>query len=109
MPTFTKKVEVVDARQFQGTLKSAKELVGWVAANEGEASWQQTHQVKHDGNKVVSQVTQNVMSVYIDVVEGKREIKNQVFISEGSWILIKQNGDFDVKTDDEMQAEYDIK
>lgn len=110
MPTFSKKVEVVDARQFTGGPKNGREMVRWITANGGRAKWFGTQQVHAiDGTKVEMVTTQDVLT--FDVKDPKNVRPNavdEVMISPGCWVLCKDEGVFDWKTDEALQAEYDI-
>lgn len=106
MATFAKKVEIVDARQFKGTVKNAKEIVAWVNANGGEASWQYTQQVFHNGQKVEVKVSENILSIYVDVEERGKPIQELQYAKPGFWIIHKMTGEFMIKNEDEMAADY---
>lgn len=106
MATFAKKVEIVDARQFKGTVKSARELVAWVNANGGEAAWQYTQEIRHNGQKVEHKVVQNTLSVYVDIMERGKPAQELQYAKPDFWIVHKMTGGFEIKNEDEMAAEY---
>lgn len=77
MPTF-RRVEIVDARKFEGGLQNASDLVLWVSANEGKAVY----------------VNDNVgerIRVYED-----RDCRISSPAFSGDWIERRQDGAFEV-------------
>lgn len=75
MPTF-RKVEIVDAREFSGGLKSGSELVLWISSNSGRAEYD----AEHD---------------YIKLNEHYASLKFELAFP-GDWIERGQNGSFQV-------------
>lgn len=109
MPTFAKEVQVlkvVDARQFKGTIKSARELVAWITANGGEAVWQYAQEVRHNGQEVEHKVLQNYLSVYVDIIELGKPVQELQYAKPTCWVVRDMDGDFSIMTDEQMHAEY---
>ncbi|ASR83360.1 hypothetical protein SEA_CATERPILLAR_65 [Arthrobacter phage Caterpillar] len=77
MPTF-RKVEIVDARKFEGGLENGSNLVFWVSSNEGRATY-----------------VQDKFGERIRVYE-HRESHTSAPAFPGDWIERRQDGSFEV-------------
>lgn len=90
MPTFKKKPEIVDARQFTGGTQNGTDLVFWIESNAGHAIWQEETDRRLENIKVDS--TQRYRYGYA---------------YPGDWIMQNQDGSFKVIRQQDLDAEYD--
>lgn len=86
MPYFTKRPVIVEARQWDGTLEGASDLVDWILSNDGRASW----------NGLADPVV-----VKIDTLEGVMTAQ------AGDWIIKGVAGEFYPCKPDIFDATYE--
>lgn len=78
MPTFKKKPEIVDARQFRGDRVDGLDIVLWITSNDGQAVWTEPDDIRP-------------AKVFVEEERFK-------FIPafKNDWIVFHQNGSFEV-------------
>lgn len=86
MPTF-RKVEIVDARKFEGGVQNGTDLVFWVNSNEGKAFY-------YSKNERI-RVATDAYSMMLDVAY------------PGDWIMQNQDGTFQVVRQQQLDSEYE--
>lgn len=93
MSTF-RKVEIVDARKFEGGIENGSELVFWVNSKEGKAFYYSNHsQDKTNVERI--RVAEDAYSMMFAVAY------------PGDWIMQRQDGHFEVVRQQELDAEYE--
>lgn len=100
MPTFKKKPETVDARQFTGGLQNGTDLVLWVQSNEGKILWVDEQQFS------MSPARKGTSPEHIrlyDIPYG--HAFDIVYV--GDWILQRQNGAFEVIRQQDLDMDYE--
>lgn len=98
MPTFKAK-EVVDARQFMGTLESAEEMAVWCESQTSD--YQFAEFVRPVGPLRSNRVPPAVLRI---CTVGDRHL-----LYAASWLVHKQEtGEFEVRDHDEMFKKYDM-
>lgn len=93
MPTF-RKVEIVDARKFEGGIHNGSELVFWVTSKEGKAFYYSNH-TKDETNVERIRVAEDAYSMMFAVAY------------PGDWIMQNQDGTFKVVRQQELDSEYE--
>lgn len=94
MPTFKKKPEIVDARQFTGGKQNGTDLVFWVNSNEGKAIWEPKLNEAPNGQE------------YIRLYGMPYGVERRV-VYVGDWIMQHQDGRFAVIRQQELDADYE--
>jgi hypothetical protein len=89
MPTFRKKPEIVDARQFTGGVQNGTDLAFWVSSNDCKAMW---YDVPDEHREMVT--------LYF----GKFQWKNAYI---GDWIILNQDGSFSAMRPEDFESTYD--
>lgn len=90
MPTFKRKPETVDARQFTGGVQNGTDVVFWINSIAGEgvsAKWEELY-----GG------TELIRVMYTNSVE---------YAFEGDWIMQRQNGAIEVVRAQMLALEYE--
>lgn len=97
MPTFRKRPEVVDARQFTGTDENTNELVLWIQSCAGEGV-HVTNSTALVGNKKDRRQVRLLSIRYPNDWE---------IAHENDWIVLRQSGYFEVVRPEVMALEYE--
>lgn len=97
MPTFKRKPETVDARQF--TSEAVHDVVSWVNAHAGEGvrAWAATDKLRDKENG-------GYKSIWRLFIKYPNEFD---VADEGDWIVWRQLGYFDVVSPQTMELEYE--
>jgi hypothetical protein len=90
MPTFKKKPEVVDARQFTGGLQNGSDIAFWVNSNDSLAHWL----------KEIPGLCLEKIHVQVDRFKHESAYMND-------WIVRRQDGHFEVLRPEEFNEQYD--
>jgi hypothetical protein len=100
LPTFKKKPEIVDGRQFTGGIRNGTDLIFWVNSKEGKADW-------FEETLKVRTATQKIMSPErIRVYKGPYQTEYDTAYV-GDWIVQRQSGRFEVVRPQELAEDYD--
>ncbi len=102
MPTFKRKTETVDARQFDGTAEKAKELAAWFKENNPwyEFSNFREHVEKSNfGSQGVSIERPCVLTIYFD--------HEMMTLQVGDWLILNQDGTLGRQSDSYFKLKYE--
>lgn len=93
MPTFKRRSEYGDARQFTGGLEQGMEIVLWINSNNGKASWYPERLV---GSRTLSE--RIILWISDD---------NYTFVWVNDWAMYKQDGTWDTYRPEDLHEEYE--
>lgn len=94
MPTFRKKPEIVDARQFTGGTQNGTDLLYWIQSHNGRAMWEPKINDAPNGAEYIRLYDLPIMVI-------------QRVAYVGDWVMLRQNGTFAVVRQQELNAEYE--
>lgn len=89
LPTFKKKPEVVDARQFTGGTQNGTDLVFWVQSNRGHAMWIDSYQKS-----------------FPETIRLEEHME-MIPVFTGDWIVLKQDGTFTAMRPEVFELTYE--
>lgn len=92
MPTFRKRPEFVDARQFTGGVQQGTDTVLWINSNNGKAFWHPERQF--DGRTIPEHV-----------VLWRTEDYTIIWIND--WAMLHQDGTWDAMRPEDLHEEYE--
>ena len=95
LPTFMKKPEIVDARQFTGGVQNGTDLTHWIQANGADAHWSPA---KRDEENDYDDPE------YIYLTYGKFKF---TYIHVGDWVILRQDGRVVGMRPEDFNREYD--
>jgi hypothetical protein len=98
MPTF-RKVEIVDARKFEGGAQNGTNLVFWVNEKEGHALWVEAKPIAFSASR-------SVFPEHIRVYDHPYSQDFDVAYV-GDWIMQNQDGTFKVVRQQQLDSEYE--
>lgn len=95
MPTFKKKPEIVDARQFTGGVQNGTDLTFWIQSHEANAVWREA---KRDEEYDCDDPE------YIYLSYGKFKFS---YAYVGDWIILRQDGRMVTMRPEDFNREYE--
>lgn len=83
MPTFRKKPEIVDARQFTGGVQNGTDITHWIQANGANAHWIEGRPAALDAENDYDDPE------YVYLSYGKFKF---TYVHVGDWVILRQDG-----------------
>lgn len=93
MPTFKRRPEYVDARQFTGEGQNGSDLVFWVLSNGGRASHHPQIQV---GGRRLSE------RIRLDICHG-----DYTLVWKNDWVVLHQDGTWEAMRPEDLKEQYE--
>jgi hypothetical protein len=93
MPTF-RKVEIVDARQFIGSVQQGTDLCLWVNSNNGRAHW---HDKQLVGSRILSE------RIVLEIENGN----DYTLVWLNDWIIRHQDGSWEAMRPEDLHEQYE--